>query len=1563
MKRTKDMPRRFWNILYFAAWLVLAANLSANSGNNVIYIGAEGKEASAKELADAYKQLATTGGVIVLRGPVRIKGNFEAPAHDAPVTVTGSLDGARNASAKLILNASYRVNGPTTFERLMFVTEGADYRYLHCNGHAVVLGGGIVCQSPPKGKYPTIVGASQNKTRGRSGSNVTINSGQWYTVVGGAIDEAAPTNGNLKMVVNGGRFYGAVCAAGVGRHTGDAELVINGGTFYNSVSGLGNIAAASLSGAIRVTINDGRFYNAISATRNNETEFSGSYTLSINGGIFTSVTGITGTRGVRGGAKSSVVVNPASLLDEKIRGSLSFINPIIKGADPCVFLHDGYYYCTTTGGSRLTGYKAANLSDFPYAQPVTIWQPPPRREFSKNLWSPKIYYFGAEDVGEKLAGHYLYVSANDGSDNAAADQRMYVLRSLSGDPLGPYGSPTDGELNVPARMIAAQGKKFNREWTVGPKVLHHNGKLYFIWVGRIGDRNSRNVGDHWQCLYIDEMINPWTVSGKPAMICRPTLDWEKHGAGRASDGRMLPEVVEGGAPVYSADGTLYLLYAASGYWTPHYAIGLMKLIGDDPMNPRHWQKATQPIFKASKGVIGPGNACYVPSPEGNSHWAIYHAYVGKKTKGVPRQLFAEPYEANDRGVAISAGEPLPLGTPLKIEANPMPLRKKISGFTEPLPPPDPALAADAKDIAPLPSWRQPPRARTQQQQQQSQQQQTPNAYRPSPTDWRFDKGPDPKTKGDLRLSGNTLRLTADFSRGKRYVGAVCPVAFPDVSRVSFNIRTNQKKLLVRLKDRTGQIHQHGFNTKPGEPETIVVPFEAGLSGKPWGGANDGKMHLPVGEFEIILAAEHAGREGFCEITDVRLIAGPPAKPAEPLRLDDYDARKITVNGNAAVENRGNSLVVTISAGQKISWPGINLRPQNGTQFFDLARCSVLAMDVRNLTGAQIGIKCQIENPGSNGRENCIRGGIALNAGESGTMRVRYYRNGIVPDDVKIEGVKNSPEGLKGRCTLNLARITNIMLFANPLGAEVKFEVSNIRLEEPFAGAPDALKSASTFYPAFDRYGQYKHKDWPGKTRADTDLAKDLADEDADLAANPRPPSFNRYGGWADGPALEATGAFRTAKHGGMWWLVDPDGKLFFSHGINQFYNAELTGVTLREHYFENLPEKNSPGGRGLWRKQAYLAGTPNFYRDKKVTPDAFDFFGANLRRKHGDDWAGAHKKRLYARAESWGVNTLANWTHKDYIRDGRMPYVGQVGTPDAVTIKGHGGSAARFFQDVFDPGFEEAIEKALRKNWAFAANDPMCIGFFVDNEHAWGGETALAEAVLRSPASQPAKREFARRLEEKYGGISNLNAAWKTRHASFAAFLSSTQPPDRAAARADLVEFNNALSDRYFEGARNAVRRFAPGRLYLGCRFQTVPSAAIMRSAAKFCDVVSFNLYEFSVEALRLPDAIDTPVIIGEFHFGTIANGHFHPGLQGCADDADRARAYRRYVEGALRNPLIVGTHYYRLIDQCPTGRSLDDESFQYGFLSITDRPYPDMVDAARAVARRMYNLRAGAGG
>jgi hypothetical protein len=61
------------------------------------------------------------------------------------------------------------------------------------------------------------------------------------------------------------------------------------------------------------------------------------------------------------------------------------------------------------------------------------------------------------------------------------------------------------------------------------------------------------------------------------------------------------------------------------------------------------------------------------------------------------------------------------------------------------------------------------------------------------------------------------------------------------------------------------------------------------------------------------------------------------------------------------------------------------------------------------------------------------------------------------------------------------------------------------------------------------------------------------------------------------------------------------------------------------------------------------------------------------------------------------------------------------------------------------------------------------------------------------------------------------------------------------------------------------------------------------------------------------------------------------------ASQEERAAAYKSYVEGALDNPLIVGTHWFQFGDQATTGRG-DGENYQIGLLDACDTPYPEII-------------------
>ncbi len=399
---------------------------------------------------------------------------------------------------------------------------------------------------------------------------------------------------------------------------------------------------------------------------------------------------------------------------------------------------------------------------------------------------------------------------------------------------------------------------------------------------------------------------------------------------------------------------------------------------------------------------------------------------------------------------------------------------------------------------------------------------------------------------------------------------------------------------------------------------------------------------------------------------------------------------------------------------------------------------------------------------------------------------------------------------------------------------------------------------ANFFPFVDGFGQYIHEDWPGKIQTASDLRANLATELADLARHPGPDNHSPYGGWADGPRLEATGHFRTAKHDGKWWLVDPEGYLFWSHGVTGVrLDSSKTRLDGREHYFAKIPEA---------------------FSDAESTR----FGASNLALKFGDDWTSISRAHTIKRLQSWGMNTIANWSEKETYLQRKMPYVVAIhydGEPEDLLAQ---------------PEILRAkLRERLQREVGITSEDPWCIGYFVDNEIKW---------------------------------------------------------------RSDMD------AELYYKIVSEEMRRAAPNKLYLGSRFHdhNNPYGAkphLMRAAARYCDVIGMNRYRFSPGDLQMLEDVDVPVLIGEFHFGTLDRGMIHTGLRGVVNQEQRGRLYAHYVTAALKHPNIVGTHYFQYREQSITGR-FDGENYQIGFVDIADSPYTEMIDAARSVGEQLYSIR-----
>ena len=534
-----------------------------------------------------------------------------------------------------------------------------------------------------------------------------------------------------------------------------------------------------------------------------------------------------------------------------------------------------------------------------------------------------------------------------------------------------------------------------------------------------------------------------------------------------------------------------------------------------------------------------------------------------------------------------------------------------------------------------------------------------------------------------------------------------------------------------------------------------------------------------------------------------------------------------------------------------------------------------------------------------------------------------------------------------------------VVFGGPVaGSRYSLDLEKPMREQGYGAA------ISKFLPFVDRYGQFKYLDWPGKVKSDADLKRAAAEEERTLAAAPEATRFSQFGGWKDGPRLEATGRFRMEKVNGKWWFVDPEGYLFWSHGVVRV--SPQGGITPlevrneaagpRDAFFEELPAADSPYAVFYRSMDSMLAP---FYEKWNVTR-TFDFTGSNLMRLYGQDWFAKWTDRVHRRLRAWGVNTVANGSHPSFYAGGRTPYAPRVEPLWKQDIAGADDGFWWRFPDPWSPLFGECLEKAFLK-WKKQADDPWCLGFFVDNELNMGNdEQALARWTLRSPASQPAKVAFADWLERKYGTWAKVSAAWGVALKDRAAFLACLEFPVKAAAvQPDLEAFSGVVSDKYFAGVRAALKKANPQALYLGCRWAGGAPMHAVAASARHADVTSFNCYGPTpwYLARKVAAKFDTPLVIGEFHF--MAPDRGLPALYGrcMTNQAERVRSYRTYVEFSMRDPHVVGVHWHQYSDQPFTGR-FDGEAANVGLVDIADRPFPELVAEMTAASAHMYAMR-----
>jgi len=401
-----------------------------------------------------------------------------------------------------------------------------------------------------------------------------------------------------------------------------------------------------------------------------------------------------------------------------------------------------------------------------------------------------------------------------------------------------------------------------------------------------------------------------------------------------------------------------------------------------------------------------------------------------------------------------------------------------------------------------------------------------------------------------------------------------------------------------------------------------------------------------------------------------------------MRLAFVDEERLLVNFEKdRLEIKENGAEVTWEEGLRLTFreSGGGARIMAPEKGYDLNKAVVLEAEIRNLSDSPVTLLGEFNNNDSS------KGFLHLPAKASGILVMHLMR--LEEDFAKpkpFPGMRGTPGGFMlhwdKRNRSHLIKSVEISdLDGRSVGGSVV--VTSLTAKGRYGEIPPP--GLTKFFPFVDEFGQYKHGSWPGKTTDVADFKKAMELELEDLAAHPGPADRSQYGGWMSGPKLVATGHFRTENYADKWWLVDPEGYLFWSHGVTGVGVGSETRVKWRKHFFEYIPEGHLDEGE-------------------------VDFLGANLERKYGQEWKFANWEKSHRRLKSWGMNSAGNWSEESFCAMRKTPYFVPI---HYYSKKGNAWRNADLLRD--------ALEQRMTKE-KDTINDPWCVGYFVDNELNWG---------------------------------------------------------------------------------------------------------------------------------------------------------------------------------------------------------------------------------------------------
>ncbi len=437
--------------------------------------------------------------------------------------------------------------------------------------------------------------------------------------------------------------------------------------------------------------------------------------------------------------------------------------------------------------------------------------------------------------------------------------------------------------------------------------------------------------------------------------------------------------------------------------------------------------------------------------------------------------------------------------------------------------------------------------------------------------------------------------------------------------------------------------------------------------------------------------------------------------------------------------------------------------------------------------------------------------------------------------------------------------------------------------------------------------------------------------------------LDRFGGWS-GKRFEATGFFRVEKDE-RWWLVTPDGSAFLSFGINHL-NSDLW---------------NQDYNRQAWKKRLEL--------------DTLD----------GPEFSTALRTWFLQTCREYGFNTVGVHTSLAVVNRPRpsMAYMQPIRFVDIPHWKPE--IPDENFVDVFADEFALHCDRLAKEFAAPAKDDPFLLGYAMTDCPLFTEEDCRERPDVIGGARRKARIGWPRRLRNLKAGaagkqayvdtmreiyrheISEFNATYGTHFDSFDALANAEQwrphtDLSNGNETRDNVEFLKRVVAKYYQTAKDAIRRHDPNHLFCGDKINanTDTIDTVLPVTSKFTDIVFYQMYaryEVQKPGLdRWSQAVDMPFVNGDSAFTMITDRMPRPYGPVADTLKQRAEWTVEFFRNAFARPEFVGWHYCGLIDASNQVPRKQDRQHS-GLLDGYGEPYPLLKTALKTSTDRMYQI------